>query len=428
VNHLLDGTPLAVIPEATVAALLAGALLPVLGMWVVLQRVVFLGITLSQVAAAGVALGLLLGLPPLPLGFVLCGGLVLLFTRRFRGGVGAGGDSSLGAAFCAASALALLFISRSPADLDQVEHVLHGNLIYAARSDVLFMAAALVGGVAVLALFKKQLLFCAFDGETAMALGLHTRGWTVLLFGVLAVVLSLCMRTTGSLLTFALLILPPLAALQFRRGLTATIGLAALLGVIGTIGGLLLSVTGDLHLESSIVVAVFLLLPLSWLWRISPLLSLAVVAALCWCAPKLAPHAPEAPAPSRPVAVAGAAASPAAALDPPEPASIDVRLQPLPGDRPHTTRIGWTLDLHRGSDGRLPEALWLVLTGPELTVEQPMVVDAARLPAGDQKLTGAFDVDGDFSAGELGGQVWSGPTSGPASEPLDADVACVPER
>ena len=85
-SHLLDGTPLAVIAEASAAALVAGALLPILGMWVVLQRVVFLGITLSQVAAAGVALGLLLDLPPLPLGLLLCGGLVLLFTRRFRGG------------------------------------------------------------------------------------------------------------------------------------------------------------------------------------------------------------------------------------------------------------------------------------------------------------------------------------------------------
>jgi ABC-type Mn2+/Zn2+ transport system permease subunit len=423
VSHLLDGTPLAPIAGATAAALLGGALLPVLGMWVVLQRVVFLGITLSQVAAAGVALGLLLGLPPLPLGFVLCGGLVLLFTRRFRGGVGAGGDSSLGAAFCAASALALLFISRSPADLDQVEHVLHGNLIYAAPSDVSFMAVALVGGVAVLALFKKQLLFCAFDGETAMALGLHTRGWTVLLFGVLAVVLSLCMRTTGSLLTFALLVLPPLAALQFRRGLSATIALAALLGVVGTIGGLLLSVTADLHLESSIVVAVFLLLPLAWLWLLSPLLSLAVVALLCWCAPQLAPRAPETPAP----ASLSAAAAHGAELDPTEPLSIDVHLQPRPGAQPHTTRVDWTLDLHRGSPpARLPAALWLILSGPELTAEQPLIADTATMPAGEGKLSGTFDVAGDFAPGELSGQVWSGPTASLSSEPLDATIAIAP--
>jgi len=295
-EHWLSGTPLAAIAGATVAALIAGTLLPLLGVWVVYQRIVFLGVTLAQVAAAGVALGLLLDLPPLPMGFLLCAIMVALVVRGFRGGLGSGGDSALGAAFCVASALALLFISRSPAELEEIEHVLHGNLIYALPGDVQRVTLALVAGLVVIGLCFHRILFSAFDGEAAAALGLRPRGWLLLLFLVLAVVLTLSMSTTGSLLTSALLILPPLAALQFRRGLMATFALASLLGFLATLGGLLLAVTADLHLESSIVVTSFLLLPLVACWRLSPLLAIALTAALCFLAPRLAP-APAPPAP-----------------------------------------------------------------------------------------------------------------------------------
>jgi hypothetical protein len=278
------------------------------------------------------------------------------------------------------------------------------------------MTIALLGGLAVISLFKKELLFCAFDGETATALGLNTRGWTLLLFGVLAVVLSLCMRTTGSLLTFALLVLPPLAALQFRRGLAATFALAAALGFLATLGGLLVSVTADLHLESSIVVTAFLLLPLASAWRISPMLALAAVAALAWAAPQLAPRQPA-------LTIAGDSARAPAITEPATPLSIDVHLYPRAGVQPGTIEIPWTLDLHRAHPPEaLPAALWLVLSGPGLANEQPLVSDTSGLPAGDQQLSGTLTLTGDVAEAALSGQIWSGPTTSLKAEPLNATV------
>ena len=67
----LEGTPFAAIPGALLGGLVAGTLMPLLGMWVVLQRVVFLGVTLAQLAAAGVALALVLDLPVLPFALAL---------------------------------------------------------------------------------------------------------------------------------------------------------------------------------------------------------------------------------------------------------------------------------------------------------------------------------------------------------------------
>lgn len=409
-SDLLAGTPLEVIPDATVAALIAGTLLPLLGLWVVLQRVVFLGITLAQVAAAGVALGLLLGLPPLPLGFALCLVMILAFTRRSRGGVE--GDSALGAAFCAASALALLFISRSPAEMDEVEHVLHGNLIFATGFEVARITVALLAGLGVILLFAKQFLFSAFDRETAAALGLRTRGWILLLFGMLAVVLTLSMRTTGALLTFALLILPALAALQLRLGLRTTFLAAALMGFAASLGGLLVAVTADLHLESSIVVAAFLLLPVVGCWRAHPILGVALFALLVFIPSRLAPDAP-AGSPT-----ADSAATLTTARDD-EPFHLDVHLDARPGDEPAQLQVNWRLDLHRHDpDTELPPALWLVLSGTGLSAELPMVADCSALPPGDHEIEGGMLVPASGGVTEITGQVWTGPADDLESLPV----------
>ncbi|MHC4845084.1 MAG: metal ABC transporter permease [Planctomycetota bacterium] len=409
-TDLLAGTPLEVIPGATVAALIAGTLLPLLGLWVVLQRVVFLGITLAQVAAAGVALGLLLGLPPLPLGFALCLAMILVFTRRARTGVK--GDSELGAAFCAASALALLFISRSPAEMDEVEHVLHGNLIFATEFEVARITVALLAGLGVILLFAKQFLFSAFDRETAAALGVRTRGWILLLFGMLAVVLTLSMRTTGALLTFALLILPALAALQLRVGLRATFVAAAVMGFSASLGGLLVAVTADLHLESSIVVAAFLLLPVVGGWRAHPILGVVLLVALAFVPARLAPDVPAV------LPADGPTTQPAAAIDD-EPFHVDVHLDARPGAEPTQLQVHWRLDLHRhDADAELPPGLWLVLSGTGLSAEVPMVRDCSALGPGDHEIEGGMLIPASGGVAEISGQVWTGPTDDIESLPV----------
>jgi len=399
----LHGTPFELIPWAGAAALLAGVLLPLLGAWIVLQRVVFLGVTLAQVAAAGVALGLLLHLPALPLGLVLCALAIAALTGRARGAMS--GDAALGAGFCLASALALLFISRSPADLDQVSHVLHGNLLYALQADVTLLGAALLTGAGVTLACHRPLLFCAFDPETAAALGLRVRRWQLLLFGVLAVVLTLGMKTTGSLLTFALLLLPPLAALQLRRGMAATLALSSLLGLLAAAGGLLAAVRADLHLESSIVVAACLLLPVARAWRVAPLLALALAGGLAALVPLLAPAQPAAPGQRH--------EHPAS-----EPWHLDVHLSAQPAGAGRV-RLRWSLDVHALTGAEpLPRELWLVVSAGGPPQELRLVADTATLHAGEHLVEGQAEVAVAAGARVLGGQVWSGPLDDLAAAPV----------
>lgn len=406
------------VPWASAAALLAGALMPLLGAWIVLQRVVFLGVTMAQVAAAGVALGLLLHLPALPLGLLLCAAAVALLTGRRPRGLS--GDATLGAGFCLASALALLFISRSPADLDQVSHVLHGNLLFAAPRDVAALAGALLAGAGLTLAAHRPLLFCGFDPETAAALGLRVRAWQLLLFAVLAVVLTLGMRTTGSLLTFALLVLPPMAALQLGRGMAGTLAWSSLLGFGASAAGVAAAVLADLHLESSIVVAAFLLLPLVRAWRASPPLALLLAAGLAALVPLLAPPQPGLPG-------AGHDHDALHAAEAGHHPHLDVHLA-AQAAAPGRVLLRWVLDVHELSTGHaLPRELWLVVSAGTHVEEFRIVEDTARLAQGQHFLEGQREVAVSDGATAVTGMLWSGPTSELGSAPVpDALVQDAP--
>ncbi|MDG2150542.1 MAG: iron chelate uptake ABC transporter family permease subunit [Planctomycetota bacterium] len=406
----LDGTAFAAIPGAVAGGLIAGTLLPLLGMWVVLQRVVFLGVTLAQVAAAGVALGLILNLPSLPFGMAVTLGLVTLVGSRQR--LTRLGDAALGAGFCVASALSLLFISRSASDLDEVNHVLYGNLIYAAPEAVWTVGITLAACATIIVIFFKELLFTSFDAESAAALGMRARGWQLLLFLVLALALSVSMRTTGSLLSFAMLVLPPLAALRLRVGLRTTFTLSAVLGFLGTLAGLALAVSADLHVESSITIALFMMIPICAAWRRHPAWGLALAGALFAAGASITPtDSGDAHRHHHDAAIVAAAG---------DPFHADVALlatQPLAGG---PLRIEWSIDIHRDpEETQVPPAVWLLLSSEGLFDEHLLVPDLYALPAGDSLHTGTYLVDVDRPIHHIDGQLWSGPSDSMDSEPLD---------
>lgn len=416
-NDWLGSTPLGSIPGAVAAGVLAGTLLPLLGMWVVLQRVVFLGITLAQVAAAGVALGLVLDLPAMTLGAALTGLSVLGLAATGRGRVANAGDSTLGATFCAASALALLFVSRSAGDLDQVHHVLHGNLIYADMDDVRIVGGALLIGVLAVLLGFRQILFCTFDPDTATAQGMPARRWLLFLFFVLAFVLSVSMRTTGSLLTFAMLVLPPLAALRLARGLRMSFVLASALGLVGTVGGLLLAVGADLHVESSITIALFALLPVCAAFGRGPVAgTAALVVTLALAAGLVVASRPASPSDEHPHVLHEAEDD-----GEHEPYHIDVTLQGR-SDGDGSLVVTWTADVHcvAGPDV-LPAQLWLILTGDGgLAHEHELLHDMRRLPRGDSRHHGTFRVPDAGSVHRIGGQLWTGRSEDFDAGPLES--------
>lgn len=262
--------------HAYLAALLIAVGCAVVGMYVVLRRVAFVGIATAQIAAAGVALAFLTHTAPLPAAIFATLIAVVLFALG-KEPVRVSGDAVIGVAFAVASALSILFVFRSSAELDRIEHIIYGTLLFASRQQVVVLAIG-VGIVLLLhALLGKEFLMVSFDPETSATLGLPTRRFNLLLFATIGTVIALSIGTAGSLLAFALLILPPMTGLLLaeRIGLAFAISIAT--AALTAILGVLVSVLLDSPTSPAIVVTGAGLLLAAAIGRLRPIAGVVVL-------------------------------------------------------------------------------------------------------------------------------------------------------
>lgn len=230
---------------------LAGALvvavpLAYYGVFLVERRMVFVSVSLAQAAMAGAAAASFLR-ADLRLGALFgTTGLVLLLVLRSRSEAHLFPDDSLlGFLYVVGGGMAVVLLAVSPGSgLDETA-LLFGTLLGIAPADVaLLSAAAAVSGALALFLHPRY-LFVAFDTETAQILGERVTLVEAAFFGSLGLVVSVAIRMTGVLLTFALLLLPALAMRSLsRKSLPVFVG-ASLLAVSGVFAGLLLSARLD---------------------------------------------------------------------------------------------------------------------------------------------------------------------------------------
>lgn len=258
--------------HALLAGLLVGAVCGYLSVYVVLKRIVFVGIALAEMSSAGIALALWLGgilglameehnhLTTVgAVALMLLG--VLLFSipwsrRRIPP------ESTIGIGYAVAAAGALVLMARSATGEAHMMDLLFGNILTVSVCDIATFAG--VGSLVLLVhlLFAKEFLFTSFDPETASTLGYQPRRWEVLFYLTLGVTIAFAIRLVGVLLVFALLILPAVTALLLTRRLGRAFPVSVACGVLPTAVGLYLSYVADLPSGACIVLLSFALLTL----------------------------------------------------------------------------------------------------------------------------------------------------------------------
>ncbi len=264
--------------DAWLAALLIALACSIVAVYVVLRRVAFIGIATAQIAAAGVALAFLLGIAPLPLAATATFLGVVLFSVG-REPIRVTREALVGVAFALASALAVLFVFRSSRELDHIEHIVYGSLLFATPRHVLSLAAGALGVVAAHVAFAKEFVLVSVDPDTATTLGVRTRFFQGLLAATIGVVIALSIGTAGSLLTFAFLVLPALTALLLAERIGAVFVWSVVSALVAAGGGLATAVLLDLPPGPTIVVASSLLLACAALARVRSWLGIAALAA-----------------------------------------------------------------------------------------------------------------------------------------------------
>ncbi len=239
---------------ALIAGVLAAAMCSVVGVYVLLKRIVFVGITLAQLSSAGVALALLLDLPPwvLALSATLIG--VVFFSQ-----VSANRDLPLegiiGASYALSTVLGILFIAKNPYGEARSLNVLFGNILSVQTGEIVALAIALVVLLGLHIVFYKEFLFVSFDYETAMAHGLAARWWNLLLYLTLGMAIAFAIRSMGVLLVFTFLLVPAMTARLLAGGMRSMFILSAGFGILSVPIGLYLAFRIDLPTGTTVAAA-----------------------------------------------------------------------------------------------------------------------------------------------------------------------------
>jgi ABC-type Mn2+/Zn2+ transport system permease subunit len=228
-------------------SVLIGFACPLVGVFLVLRRLVFMGVALPQIASTGVAVALSI---PFWLGlmsgshsthsehllafagasvFSIAAILVLaLLDRRGRGLP----EGRLGTAYVVAAALSILLLSKNRyAEVGWLD-LMKGEIITIDNFDLLITAVMLAVVLAALGLFYKELLLVSFDRAMAVTLGKNVAFWDVLLYLLIGMTVSIAVLSVGPLIAFGFLLVPPLTAHLFARNMRQFIVMASLLGGI----------------------------------------------------------------------------------------------------------------------------------------------------------------------------------------------------
>ena len=261
------------------AALVAGAVVPWVGVFLFLRRTSFYGLALPQLAAAGVAAGFVampwwiehVGIGGLDLAAALAdthaamnyhlawaalftfGGLAALV---FLGRRGRGSEvARVAAGFALASAATILFAHRSPVGEIFVDDLLRGEILAVGIHELETLCVAL--GVTLLAflLFQRDFLIVSYDRETARVLGKRVWAFELALAVVTGLTVSAGVLTVGPVVLFGLLVLPPIAVRPFARSLPGMLALSSLFGVLTCLLGIWSSFHWDLPLGPCVVLA-----------------------------------------------------------------------------------------------------------------------------------------------------------------------------
>ena len=238
--------------RALVASALVGVACAVVGAFVVLKGMSFVGDAVSHSAFPGVVLAYLLGLPIILGGAVAAIGTALgigALTRRS----GLRADAVIGVLFAGMFALGVALFSSIPNYVGDLFHFLFGDVLGISFADLISLAVLASLLLLIVWVLWKELLFATFDPLGAGAAGLPVRRLDDLLLILIAVTIVVSLQAVGIVLVVAMITTPAATAQLLVQRFGQMIALAALIGVTSSIVGLYVSYALDIASGASIV-------------------------------------------------------------------------------------------------------------------------------------------------------------------------------
>jgi manganese/iron transport system permease protein len=249
------------------AAVLVGVLCAIVGCYVVLRSMAFLGDALAHAVLPGVAIAYLMG-ANLLMGALAAAVVVALLISLFSRQGTIKEDTAIGIVFAAALALGVALISSVRTYAVDLTHIMFGNVLGVSPTDVWLIAGIGAAVLLTVLAFYRQFLVIAFDPVLAATQRLPVERLRMLLLLLIALTIVVSLQTVGVGLVAAMLVTPGATAYLLTRRLPTMMMVAALIGAVASISGLYLSYYVNIASGAAVVLvatalftAVFLFAP-----------------------------------------------------------------------------------------------------------------------------------------------------------------------
>jgi manganese/iron transport system permease protein len=254
---------LAFLWKALVIAVMSSLICGVVGCYVVLRGMAFIGDAVAHAVFPGLAVAFVIG-GNLILGGIAAGVLTAILVAVFSQNRRLKEDSVIGVFFVAAFALGIVIISRAPGYAGSLQDFLFGSITGIPDEDLYIVAGTGLAVLAALFALHKELVTISLDRETARALGLRVFWLDLALYVLVTLAVVISVQTIGNILVLALLITPAATARLLTDRLTVMMGLSPAIGGLAALVGLYVSWSWDFPTGGTIVLVLTGFFLLAW--------------------------------------------------------------------------------------------------------------------------------------------------------------------
>ena len=226
--------------RALIGGLIAVIATSLVGTWVVLRGLAFLGDALAHGVIPGIAIAVLLGFSPIIGAFVaaiVMSGLVSVVSNRTV----VREDTAIGLLFVGMLSLGIAIVSQARSFSTEVTALLFGDILGVTSGDIVNQLAATIIVVVLTVVLYRPFLALTFNRDKAQTLGMHPGPAQAALLAMLALSIVASFQAIGTLLVFGLLVGPPATASLLVRRVPAIMVTSIVLGSLSVVAGLLVS-------------------------------------------------------------------------------------------------------------------------------------------------------------------------------------------
>ena len=248
----LTNPDLAFLPKALTIAVLSAVMFGVVGCYVVLRGMAFIGDAVAHAVFPGLAIAFLFS-GSLVLGGTIAGVVTALLVTVFAQNRRLKEDSVIGVFFVAAFALGIVIISRAPGYAGSLQQFLFGSITGIPDRDLYVVGGTTIAVLLAVFLLHKEFVAVTLDREMARALGLRVFWLDLMLYVLVTLAVVMAVQTIGNILVLALLVTPAATARLLTDRLAVMMALAPAIGAGCALIGLYLSWSWDLPVGGTVV-------------------------------------------------------------------------------------------------------------------------------------------------------------------------------